>query len=234
VRYRLIFKERFREKQPMADYQSRQVAYKVRIADLNEGSYVKEEGWQPNYVMTKQGLKISRANIIATAVSVEPEATNNALVLDDGTGTIGVRPFGEIANLKTIEIGDIINVIGKPREFGGEKYLVPEIIAKVKNEGWIRLRQKELSMPQPGPGVNPEKKAPASSIEEEVVERPVQLENPFQKIYRLIKELDTGDGADTNELITMSGLHNAEELVKELLKEGEIFEIKRGRLKVLE
>jgi RPA family protein len=226
----------------MADYQGRQVAYKVRISDINEGSYVKEEGWQPNYVITKEGLKVSRANIIATVVSIEPGTPSNILVLDDGTGTLGVRAFGEIANLGSVEIGDIVNVIGKPREFSGEKYIVPEIITKVKDEGWVKLRQKEMSMPSiHNQSVDASQKsenkitAPmAGSVEEEVVEKTILPENPFQKIYRLIKELDTGDGADTNELVKSSGLHNADELVKELLKEGEIFEIKRGRLKILE
>jgi RPA family protein len=226
----------------MADYQGRQVAYKVQISDINNGSYVKEEGWQPNYVMTKAGLKVSRANIIATVVSMEPGTPSNILILDDGTGTMGVRAFGEVANLQSVEIGDIVNIIGKPREFGGEKYLVPEIIRKVKDERWVKLRQKETSMPSMhNQNVDASQKSenkmttPASgSVEEEVVEKNILPENPFQKIYRLIKELDTGDGADTNELVKASGLHNADELVKELLKEGEIFEIKRGRLKILE
>jgi len=222
----------------MADYQGRQVAYKVQISDLNKGSYVKEEGWQPNYVITKRGLKVSRANIIATVVSIETGTPYNNLVLDDGTGTISLRPFGEITNLNHVEIGDIVNVIGKPREFNGEKYILPEIIQKVKNDSWVKLRQKEFSMSPPSveasTKLGSDTPIATESIEEEVVEKQVPPENPFQKIYRLIKELDPGDGADTNELIKASGLHNAEELVKELLKEGEIFEIRRGRLKILE
>ena len=34
----------------MANQQKRQIAYKVRINDLLGGKYVKEEGWNPNYI----------------------------------------------------------------------------------------------------------------------------------------------------------------------------------------
>jgi RPA family protein len=226
----------------MAETQGRQIAYKVRISDIAGGSYVKEEGWQPNYILTASGLKVSRVNIIATVVSIEPGTPNNVIIIDDGTGTIGLRSFEERPTLQNLEIGDLILVIGRPREYNTEKYIVPEIAMKLKNEGWVKVRQKELSatssaslparnMAADAGNPNNHKEEP---VEEVVVEKAVLAENPFQKIYRHIRELDKGDGADINELIRKSGLPNADELVKELLKDGEIFELKRGKLKILE
>jgi hypothetical protein len=196
-----------------------------------EGRYVKEEGWQPNYVITNSGLKISRANLIATVVSVEPGIPNNSVLIDDGTGTLSLRSFENNPQLNQVQLGEIINIIGRPRGFQEEKYLVPEIMRKITNEGWVRLRQKELDMGK----VNGEPQAlPGEEVIGDESQAGPVLNNPFQKIYQLIKELDKGEGADIDELVKESGLHNAEEIIRDLLKEGEIFEIRGGRLKVLE
>ena len=64
---------------------------------------------------------------------------------------------------------------------------------------------------------------------------PVEESNtPADKIFQLIKSTDSGEGADTEEVISKSNLENAEQLVKKLLEEGEIFEVKPGKLKILE
>jgi hypothetical protein len=222
----------------MEDTQKRQVAHKARIAEIFEGTYVKEEGWQPNYILTKSGIRISRLNLIATVVSVQPGIPNNNLIVDDGTGTIGLRPFEEMPSLKELEIGDIINLIGKPREYGTEKYIVPEIIRKIKDEAWVKVRQKELELAESlaGKAPIPEAIPKSDAVVEEIAVEAVapQQENSFQRIYKLIKKLDSGEGAAVDEIVKSAGLHNADEIISELLKEGEIFEIKSGRLKVLE
>ena len=46
----------------MPEPQKRQIACKAKIADLINGEYIKEEGWTPNYIITKQGKHISRIN----------------------------------------------------------------------------------------------------------------------------------------------------------------------------
>ncbi|MFT4326972.1 MAG: hypothetical protein ACMXYK_05710, partial [Candidatus Woesearchaeota archaeon] len=48
--------------------QKRQVAFAVSIEDLLTGSYVKLEGWNPNYVKMPWGLKVSRATIVGTVL----------------------------------------------------------------------------------------------------------------------------------------------------------------------
>ena len=51
---------------------------------------------------------------------------------------------------------------------------------------------------------------------------------------KLIKDIDSGDGADTQEVITKSNIDKAEQIITNLLEQGEVFEIKPGRSKVLE
>lgn len=219
----------------MEEPQKRQVARKVKISEIYEGTYVKEEGWLPNYVLTKKGSRISRLNLIAAVVSVEPGSPNNSIIVDDGSGTIALRPFEIMPTLNQIEIGDIINIIGKPRESGTERYILPEIVRKISDTSWVRIRQKELELEEatsPPTKADPAKKD--EIIEEEGDTEPLVQENSFQKVYRLIKELDKGDGAPTEEVIRAAKLHNTDEIIGMLLKEGEIFEIRRGSLKALE
>ncbi len=220
----------------MEEIQKRQVAIKVRVSDIQEGTYVKGEGWNPNYVLTKAGNRISRVNLIAAIVSIQPGTPNSTYIVDDGSGTISIRPFEELSSLGGAVIGDIINIIGKPREYGSERYVVPEIARVIRDEIWIKIRQKELEQedtPKNGPA-KPAAEA-ESPIDIESIEEVQPLpENPFKKIYHIIKTMDSGDGAPIEGVIKAADLHNTEEIIGELLKEGEIFEIKSGRLKVLE
>ena len=92
-------------------YQERQVAVKVKIKEINEGSYVVEEGWKPNYLLTKSGKRVSRANIVGVVLDKEERGAIANLVLDDGSGKIVVRSFEEIKNLKEIAIGEGVSFV---------------------------------------------------------------------------------------------------------------------------
>jgi hypothetical protein len=53
-------------------------------------------------------------------------------------------------------------------------------------------------------------------------------------ILDTIRKLDKGEGANINDIIKHSGLEKAEKYLKSLINEGEIFEIRTGKIKVLE
>lgn len=207
--------------------QKRQIAYKARISDILYGKYVKESGWQPNYVLTEDGREISKVNIVGMVISKDVDLNYESIVLDDGSANITVRSFERNDALSKINIGDFILVIGRPREFGSEKYIIPEIIKKIENTKWAELRKLEM------------KKEFGGIKKREVIENVVKEEAdgkeiPSQKIYNLTKALDKGDGADIEEVINRSGLNNAEEIINELIREGELFQNKAGRLKILD
>jgi hypothetical protein len=50
----------------------------------------------------------------------------------------------------------------------------------------------------------------------------------------VIRRLDKGDGADITEVIKESKDENAEKIIKNLIKIGELFEIRPGKIKILE
>jgi len=54
-----------------------------------------------------------------------------------------------------------------------------------------------------------------------------------EKIISLIDKFDTGDGADLQKVISELNILNAEKLIQALMEEGEIFQVKPGRLKVM-
>ena len=55
-----------------------------------------------------------------------------------------------------------------------------------------------------------------------------------EEVYSLIKKLDDGYGVSIEDIIKNSNNSKAENIITKLLERGDIFEIKPGKLKVLE
>lgn len=209
--------------------QKRQIAYKVRINQIISGSFIKKEGWEPSFVIDNTGRELSRVNIMATVVMpMENDEVSRTLVIDDGTGKINIKTFNAETFIPQLEIGNLIVVIGKVREYNQEMYVIPEIIRQISPD-WIAVRDKELSSVQV---INqqPENKSDETINIEDIED----IQSPTEIIYNLIKEMDEGDGADIEDVIKESKNAAAEKLITNLLKDGEIFEISPGKLKVLE
>jgi RPA family protein len=216
----------------MGDAKKRQTAYKVRIAELLNAKYVKEEGWLPNYVKTGN-LQVSRVNLVAAVISAGEE-----IVIDDGSGSITIRSFD--SKPLDFDVGDVVLIIGRVREYGSQKYVTPEIIKKVDDKvaklRLLELEKQNLSEPKKTVAVIEEKERKAAeTITEESVEEE-ELEGKPKKIYELIKNLDFGEGADFDEVISKVGddEDETEKGIDFLLKKGEIFELRPGKLKVME
>jgi RPA family protein len=201
----------------------RQTAYKCRVSDILEGEYVQKEGWEPNYVKTSIG-ELSRINVIAVIVSKE---NNSSMLVDDGSGKIRVRNFNQNIELERADIGDVVLLIGRPRKYNEELYLLPEIVRIITDQRWLELRKLELKNQKR----IPVKKEEVKVTEEVIDENPV---NNTQIIINKIKELDKGEGAETEQVIKETKLSEAERHMQDLINEGEIFEVKAGRVKVLE
>ncbi|MBD3309781.1 hypothetical protein GF351_01030 [Candidatus Woesearchaeota archaeon] len=224
----------------MAEQQKRQIAYKVRIRDLQKGEYVKQEGWNPNYITSQDGRKISRVNIIGAVVSASEPGSFPSIIIDDSTGRISVRTFEEDNDmLGDVRVGEVVMLVGRPREYGNEKYIVPEILRKIQDKRWIDVRRLELGEEAGGPSRQEEKPQEVSSppekgLAEETAEaEDKHAEDPIQNLIDCIRSLDKGEGADHEEVIQRCG-KDKEEHIKRLLEQGEIFEIRPGMLKVLE
>ena len=215
----------------MEKSQKRQVAYKVKINDILSGPYIKEDGeWVPNYIVVGD-KKVSRVNLMAVVVSKQNSENTNYknLTIDDGSGKISIRSFEENSNFDGIEIGDFVLVIGRPREYLNDKYIVSEILKKVDGALWAEVRKLELA--------NNAGEVSGVALKKEDIcakEESIEEEDTATKIFKLIKEVDSGSGADTQEVISKSNIDKAEQIITNLLEQGEVFEIKPGKLKVLE
>ena len=232
-------------------FQERQTAICVSVKDLTDGTYIKTDGeFTPNYLLTLYQEKLSRVNIVGVVLSVDTSNPNAvSFVLDDGSGVLTARTFEAMPQLESLRLGAIVRVIGKPREFNGSVYLIPEIVKEFTDPSFVRMRKivLEIVAKKRGPIVKQVEKEvlkrseiSVSSIkEEEITEAPIDQgevsseKNKFELLIGVIREKDTGDGADVEQVIE-SFEGDGEKLVKVLLEEGEIFEIKPGRIKVLE
>ncbi len=229
----------------MEPQQKRHTALKVRVSDISGGKYVKNEGLEPNYIFTKSGMKVSRANLFGVVVSVDDSQSSKVLTVDDGTGKINVFSFDDSVSFDGHSVGDAVMVIGRPREYNNEKYIVPEIVKKIKDPAWIRLRGLELERAYSKLPSHQEtdeedvenlptvEELSFEEIEESVDEGEKDLDL-IEKVYKIIKEKDGGRGVSFDEVVSIAGTKEAESVIETLLKRGEIFEIAAGRLKVLE
>ena len=251
------------------EFQKRHIAYKVNIRDILSGEYVRGEGWEPSFI-NLGSIKVSRIDIIASVIDKAPGSESLSFVIDDGDSQILCRSFEIISNISAISIGDIIHIVGRPRDYNGERYILPEIIQKVDSPKWMLARKIELlifgtrlyaSLPEifssdlQKDENQSQSQVPVSIVAEEIIVEPEEVvdmplpivssnvenqvlpskrsSNP-QIIVELIRKMDEGKGVDQDVVINSSKMPDCEKIIDHLLKEGEIFEIMPGKLKVLE
>lgn len=219
------------------EVRKRATAIRLRISEVRALPFVREGGMAPSYLQA--GERISRLCLVGTVVQKADD--NLSLVLDDGSETIALRVF-EDRGLLSVGIGDIVLVIGKPREFGSERYVLPEAVRKV-DAGWLRVHLGELSkrgmmsapaspgQPATGAGNGGKKEARNDAADPEA--EPLR-DSPGQKICAFIRQHDAGNGVDVQDIIEAGVAEGCEALVSSLLRSGDIFEVGSGRVKVLE
>src|SRR3989338_7319247 len=129
----------------------RNVAFKLRIGQILQGKQNFEEEKLRNIEIN--GKNVVRVNLIANVVdkyAQEGEKKFGSLTLDDATGQINLKFFGEdVSKLENYEQGDTILVVGLLRWWSNEVYITPEIIKK-KDPKFLLVRklESELDMPK--------------------------------------------------------------------------------------
>jgi RPA family protein len=207
----------------MADLK-RVIAKKVFVSDIINSTYIKKSGWEPSGILTKYG-EVSRVDIIGIIVSISKE--DKTLILDDGTGNILCRFFDNFDMLEKLVPGELVNIIGRPRELNDSRYVFPEIVKKVEDKRWYKARQMELQL-----------QGKTGSIKLPVEQKETAEENteigPYQQVLNSIAILDKGNGVDVQEIINHVKIKDSEKIINSLIEEGEIFEISPGVVKLLE
>jgi RPA family protein len=242
-----------------AEFRQRSTAVKCMIGDLLSGDFVRGEGFDASYVQTKRGI-VSRANIIAVVISNDAEG----MMIDDGSGRMQLRGFDNQNMFADKQVGDIVLVIGKPRMYSSMLYLYPEIIKKTDRRWIeFRRKELSVNgtVLATMPNFDRSDKAEAKSFT--VQEQDRQEKAPMQQqlqttekklldehsvvstapntipsskdsIVSLIKKLDKGEGVDVADLVRILQDDHLEQKITNLIKVGELFEIRRGKLKILE
>jgi hypothetical protein len=205
----------------------RQTARKVSIADIMAGKWVKKEGFEPSFVVTPLGIEVSRARVLGTVVNrfAAEDGNFGSLTLDDFTETIRVKTFKTLKPIDGFNVGDIVDVVGKVREFEQEIYMIPEIITRV-DPNMEMLRKLELRMlGASGPVVQAMQEEGTGPSANAV------LEQTRDKILKLIESAPEGKPYD--KILEEAGESETavEQAVNDLLAEGICYEPTPGKIK---
>lgn len=195
----------------------RQIARKVWLKELVDGDYEEKDGWEPNVLHTGRG-DVSRCNVVGSLLSM-----NGRFSLDDGTAQVPLRAFDPVPGLDEEHVDSFVQAIVRPRKYQGSLFLVPEVICPV-DPVWGQVRKLELGEVRHYEA--PQEPSKASS-------QPVSA-NKAEHLLLLISRFDEGQGAQVQDVVDASKLGDAaEEILDQLILDGEIFEIKPGVVKVL-
>ncbi len=200
----------------------------------------------PNVFFFQQ-YKLSRVNILGVVVEtyVNKENSYATLTLDDGSGRIVVKAWKEdVPNLQRFHTGEVALVLGRVKE--GSPYYIQSEVARPLSETWLQFRKAELlklyGQAPAAPVVKFTPRQSSSSDDEEMMTAVVEEKiddtpstNARGKILQLIESLNTGDGADYTQVVQQSGVSEAqaEQFIQDMLKDGEVFQMKPGRLALL-
>jgi len=207
---------------PEQDFK-RNIAFKYRAGDLLIGKPI-FDGERFSF-LELGNKKIVRVNIIGNIVdkyNVEGEKKYTFLTLDDGSGQIKLKSFGDDSvKFKDRNQGETVTVIGVLRNFNNETYISPEII-KVIDPKYLLVRKLELEKERSKNIPTPTEKSEIVAIKD--------------KILEIIKNSEDSGGIEVDQIIlqlkeTSPEIINQE--VKKLLEEGIAFEPRPGKLRWL-
>lgn len=209
----------------------RKTANKVRIKDLVEGEFIKTEGnMEPNYVVTSLSEMVSRVRVMGVVVSkfISEDDKYVIVTLDDSSEITSARSFIDTDILKGIEVGETIDVVGKVKEYQEQIYILPEVVYIIEDPNWELVRRLELVIKDKTLG-----KKPSSKPVEDKVE--VEGEALRDRVLEVIKTGDEGEGVKYVTVVKETGIkeEDLDKIINDLLVEGEIYEPKIGRFKIM-
>ncbi len=108
----------------------------IKISEINNSEYIKPEE-EAGY-LDFNGLKIYRVLVYGVVINKMESDVSQTITIDDGTGNIDIRSFDKIDDFESIDIGDIVMVVGRIREFG-RKYVLYEMIRKLDQVKWFEF-----------------------------------------------------------------------------------------------
>ena len=210
----------------MPEPKKRETAYKVRINDILRATQIFEEieGANKRLKFVELGdRKIQRINIIANVIDKyesDGERRFASITLDDGSGQIRARVFGEdLAKFTNIVQGDTLLIVGVLRFFNNEVYILPELIKK-QDPRYLLVRKLEIDKSY-------------SSINMPKPKQEIKVLR--DELLGLIRNSETKEGIEKEEIILT--LKAQPELIvqeiQKLLEEGITYEPRPGIVRYL-
>ncbi len=200
----------------------RHTAYKVWINDLHKSDVkVAEEGF--SYLGIGEN-KVVRMNLFGSVIDKFVAESYATIIIDDSSGNIRLRVWAEdLYMLDSLEVGDLLFVVGRWAEYDGERYLRPEIVKKISVD-WALLRRLELNKTYGAP--SKEEKIEIKEESNKVEEVPPSL-SAREVVLNMIEKFDELSEVD---LVSKSKVKKEvlDLAIQDLLKEGEIFSPKKG------
>ena len=208
----------FNETATSGEQFKRNIAYKFKIGTILSGKPIIEN--ERLRFVEIGDKKAVRVNLIANVVDKfiqEGEKKYGSVTLDDATGQIRVKTFGEdIEKFASLSQGDTVMIIGLLRFWSNEVYLTPEIIKK-KDPAFLLVRKLELEADEP------------KTLDKEKL---LELKD---KIVQMIKEAEKDNGIEIDSMILKlkepAEIINKE--IKKLLEDGLAYEPRPGKLRYL-
>ena len=200
----------------------RNIAFKLRIGDILAGKPLIEN---ERFIALELGEKrVIRINIIGNIIDRyggEGEKKFTIITLDDGSGQIKAKAFGDdIKRIENANQGQTILIIGVLRHFNNELYISPEIVREMDSK-YLLVRKMEVD----------KKKSKTT----EPLPRD-QIVAVRDKILGAIKAAEEDGGIEMDKLImTLSTIAPViiNQEVEKFLEEGIIFEPRPGKVRYL-
>ncbi|MCK5233279.1 MAG: OB-fold nucleic acid binding domain-containing protein [Candidatus Aenigmarchaeota archaeon] len=213
-----------------------------------------------NFFESPLSDRLSRVHLFGIVREVFASEDNKYafITIDDTTGIIRCKAFGNTEVVTDIKAGHMVDVIGRIREYNDEVYIMPEIVRvqsdpNIETLRWVEilnvLKEKGIDTKAAAPSVSPVKvketavteKHDASSEQPAPTEKVQKKDEPSDssdaraKILEIIRTENKGDGADYPSIVSLSGFESGavDTVLSELLSEGTCYEPRPGKIKVL-
>jgi hypothetical protein len=161
--------------------------------------------------------------------------------MDDGSASILVIDFNQRKKTTTLKVGNPVLVIGRPRQAEKDLFIASEIATSdqlIKQPLWIVKRKEDLKKLES----NLVQKIDSEEVLVEDLDETIsdgELVQPISgnvtgdDIIVFMRKKDSGDGVSIDEIVDYFG-QEADDVILTLMSMGEVYEIKPGRIKILE
>jgi len=193
---------------------------------------------EPSYVVTGYGDQLSRVRVMGTIVSkfVAEDGNFASITVDDATDTIRAKVFKTVKPIDTAEIGDIVDVTGKVREYNDEIYMIPEIVLKITDPNLELLRKLEVKaeLKRFGSGESKPEATQAQTSDQEKETEAEKVSDKEDLRKQVLDKIEAStEGIGYSEI--MSSMSEPEEQVESvinvLLAEGICYEPTPGKIR---